>query len=234
MARSSSCRRWLAKERCRYRPPTGAWYGQTGLAQTVAKEVAPYRSGSTQAHPYAVNTPMGVGDASAIEVFESEVHPVLPVTDGLQTDSRTRRDPDAVLYLCSDSANPLPARKLPIDMGHFLSDSTTRRRRRPSLVGRGLAVSSDYTQRVAGSVACVVGPAGVSGECVRTRALPAPAGHRRSRRDCARAAMCGSSGASPKVRTGETQACTVEHPRSSSRVREANVSVKIFFSSVQR
>lgn len=94
-------------------------YGLTGLAQVVAKEVAPYRIRVNSIHPYAVNTPMGVGDTSAMDVFANERFTrFFPSMMDYNPVAEPDEVSDAILYLCSDAAKSLTGVQLPIDMGH--------------------------------------------------------------------------------------------------------------------
>ncbi|MBD0021111.1 mycofactocin-coupled SDR family oxidoreductase [Gordonia pseudamarae] len=94
-------------------------YGLTGLAQTLAKEAAPYQIRVNSLHPYAVNTLMGVGDTSAVEAF---VDPKFSRYFPSMMDHNPIADPDeisdAILYLCSDSAKSITGVQFPVDMGH--------------------------------------------------------------------------------------------------------------------
>ncbi|MFT4127232.1 MAG: mycofactocin-coupled SDR family oxidoreductase [Gordonia sp. (in: high G+C Gram-positive bacteria)] len=99
---------------------TASKYGLTGLTQSVAKEVAPYRIRVNSVHPYAVDTPMGVNDTAALDVFATmpqytrhfasmmDYHPVASVDE----------ISDAVLFLASDAATSITAAQFQIDMGH--------------------------------------------------------------------------------------------------------------------
>lgn len=99
---------------------TASKFGLTGLAQAVAKELAPRGIRVNSVHPYAVNTPMGVGDTSALRVFNEmpeytrhfismmDDYPVASLDDVS----------DAVLYLASDHARAITAAQFEIDMGH--------------------------------------------------------------------------------------------------------------------
>lgn len=94
-------------------------YGLTGLAQVVAKEVAPYRIRVNSIHPYAVNTPMGVADTSAMDVFSNERFTrFFPSMMDYNPVAEPDEISDAILYLCSDAAKSLTGVQLPIDMGH--------------------------------------------------------------------------------------------------------------------
>ncbi|NDK90673.1 mycofactocin-coupled SDR family oxidoreductase [Gordonia desulfuricans] len=95
-------------------------FALTGMAQTVAKELAPHRIRVNSIHPYAVDTPMGVGDSSAMRVFTEmgeytryfismmDDYPVATLDD----------ISDAVLYLMSPQSRAITGMQMPIDMGN--------------------------------------------------------------------------------------------------------------------
>ncbi|MFW0788884.1 mycofactocin-coupled SDR family oxidoreductase [Gordonia sp. CPCC 205333] len=89
-------------------------FGLRGLAQTVAKELGDKRIRVNTVHPYAVNTPMGMGDSTAFKVFEEygrhfpslmDHYPVASVDDLT----------DAVVYLAT--AKAVTGAEFQIDMG---------------------------------------------------------------------------------------------------------------------
>ncbi|MFM9379320.1 mycofactocin-coupled SDR family oxidoreductase [Gordonia sp. VNK21] len=85
-----------------------------GLAQTAAKELGPKHIRVNTVHPYAVNTPMGIGDSAAMKSFEDwgphfpsmmDYYPVASLDDLT----------DAVLYLTT--AQAVTGAEFQIDMG---------------------------------------------------------------------------------------------------------------------
>ncbi|MGB3303065.1 MAG: mycofactocin-coupled SDR family oxidoreductase [Gordonia sp. (in: high G+C Gram-positive bacteria)] len=90
-------------------------FGLRGLAQTAAKELGPKHIRVNTVHPYAVFTPMGLEDTSAMKAFEEygmhfpsmlNHYPVASVDDLS----------DAVLYL--STAKSVTGAEFQIDMGH--------------------------------------------------------------------------------------------------------------------
>ncbi|GAC67765.1 mycofactocin-coupled SDR family oxidoreductase [Gordonia soli] len=94
-------------------------HGLVGLAQTAAKELGHHKIRVNTVHPYAVDTPMGVEDTSAHDVFANmpwynahfvsilDYYPVATLDD----------ISDAVLYLASDSSRAVTGATFQIDMG---------------------------------------------------------------------------------------------------------------------
>lgn len=98
---------------------TASKYALTGLTQTVAKELAPRRIRVNSIHPYAVDTPMGVADPSAFDVFGKEeyLRHFVSMMDHYPVASVDEIS-DAVLYLTSPQARAVTAAQFQLDMGH--------------------------------------------------------------------------------------------------------------------
>ncbi|GAA1479841.1 Rv0687 family mycofactocin-dependent SDR oxidoreductase [Gordonia sinesedis] len=95
-------------------------FGLTGLAQTVAKELAPRHIRVNSVHPYAVNTPMGVGDSAAMNVFSNMpeyTRHFISMLDDYPVASLDEVS-DAVLFLASDAARAITGSVFQLDMGH--------------------------------------------------------------------------------------------------------------------
>ena len=90
-------------------------FGLRGLAQTAAKELGPKHIRVNTVHPYAVHTPMGLEDSSAMKAFEEY---------GMHFPSMLNHYPvaslddlsDAVVYLAG--AASVTGAEFQIDMGH--------------------------------------------------------------------------------------------------------------------
>ena len=95
-------------------------YGLTGLAQAVAKEVAPHHIRVNSVHPYAVDTPMGIGDSAAMDVFSNmpQYARHFPSLMDYNPVAGVDEISDAVLYLSSDAAKSVTGAMFQIDMGH--------------------------------------------------------------------------------------------------------------------
>ncbi|HCS57275.1 MAG TPA: NAD(P)-dependent oxidoreductase [Gordonia polyisoprenivorans] len=94
-------------------------YALTGLAQTTAKELAPRRVRVNSIHPYAVNTPMGIADTSAMKIFEMGEYTryFISMMDHFPVASLDDIS-DAVLYLTSPQARAVTGSQFQIDMGN--------------------------------------------------------------------------------------------------------------------
>ncbi|WP_431816439.1 mycofactocin-coupled SDR family oxidoreductase [Gordonia jacobaea] len=94
-------------------------YALTGLAQTTAKELAPKNVRVNSVHPYAVDTPMGIADTSAMRIFEMGEYTryFISMMDHFPVAS-TDDISDAVLYLTSPSARAVTGAQFQIDMGN--------------------------------------------------------------------------------------------------------------------
>lgn len=90
-------------------------FGLRGLAQTAAKELGPNRIRVNTVHPYAVNTPMGIGDTEAMKAFETwGMH--FPSLLGHYPVASLDDLTDAVIYLTT--AKSVTGAEFQIDMGH--------------------------------------------------------------------------------------------------------------------
>ncbi|WP_026917272.1 mycofactocin-coupled SDR family oxidoreductase [Gordonia shandongensis] len=90
-------------------------FGLRGLAQTAAKELGPRRIRVNTVHPYAVHTPMGLEDTSAMKAFEDYgMH--FPSLLGHYPVASLDDLSDAVLYLAT--AKSVTGAEFQIDMGH--------------------------------------------------------------------------------------------------------------------
>ncbi|MEZ5210188.1 mycofactocin-coupled SDR family oxidoreductase [Gordonia sp. (in: high G+C Gram-positive bacteria)] len=90
-------------------------FGLRGLAQTAAKELGPKHIRVNTVHPYAVDTPMGLNDTSAMQAFQDwgmHFPALLPYHPVAALDELT----DAVFYLAS--APSVTGAEFQIDMGH--------------------------------------------------------------------------------------------------------------------
>ncbi|MGV9858577.1 mycofactocin-coupled SDR family oxidoreductase [Gordonia sp. NPDC003425] len=94
-------------------------FALTGLAQTVAKELAPRRIRVNSIHPYAVDTPMGVADSSALKIFEMSEYTryFISMMDHFPVASLDDVS-DAVLFLTSPHARAITGTQFEIDMGN--------------------------------------------------------------------------------------------------------------------
>ncbi|EGD53564.1 mycofactocin-coupled SDR family oxidoreductase [Gordonia neofelifaecis] len=90
-------------------------FGLRGLAQTAAKELGPKQVRVNTVHPYAVHTPMGLEDTSAMKAFE-EYGMHFPSLLGHYPVASLDDLSDAVLYL--SSAKSVTGAEFQIDMGH--------------------------------------------------------------------------------------------------------------------
>ncbi|MFT4085955.1 MAG: mycofactocin-coupled SDR family oxidoreductase [Gordonia sp. (in: high G+C Gram-positive bacteria)] len=90
-------------------------FGLRGLAQTAAKELGPERIRVNTVHPYAVDTPMGLRDSSAMKAFkEWGMH--FPALLGHYPVASLDDLTDAVFYLAT--AKAVTGAEFQIDMGH--------------------------------------------------------------------------------------------------------------------
>lgn len=90
-------------------------FGLRGLAQSAAKELGPNRIRVNTVHPYAVNTPMGIGDTAAMKAFEDwGMH--FPSLLGHYPVASLDDLTDAVFYLTT--AKSVTGAEFQIDMGH--------------------------------------------------------------------------------------------------------------------
>lgn len=94
-------------------------FGLTGLAQSLAKELAPYRIRVNSVHPYGVDTPMGIGDESAMRVFSDMPEYARHFVSLMDDTPIAPMDEisDAVLYLTSPSARSITGSQFTVDMG---------------------------------------------------------------------------------------------------------------------
>lgn len=95
-------------------------FGLTGLAQTVSKELAPHRIRVNSVHPYAVDTPMGVADTAALDVFSNMPEYTRHFASMMDYNPVAAVDEisDAVLYLASDASKSVTGSTFQLDMGH--------------------------------------------------------------------------------------------------------------------